>query len=158
MHSKMAAERFLVVTPMARTTSGSVGSAMATRFCTSTWAMSDVGADLERHVQGVGAVVVALRRHVHHFFDAVDLLLDGSGHGVGHDLGVGAGVDGGNPDHRRRDLRIFGDGQEARGDAPEQEDHDRKHTRQDWAVDEETCHGGSFLFLLAFSLQSRERP
>src|SRR5436190_1531383 len=39
MPSKMSGERFLTVTPMARTTSGSVGSAMATRFCTSTWAM-----------------------------------------------------------------------------------------------------------------------
>ena len=29
----------LTVTPMARVTSGSVGWAMATRFCTSTWAM-----------------------------------------------------------------------------------------------------------------------
>ena len=39
MPSKMSGDRFLVVTPMARTTSGSDGSAMATRFCTSTWAM-----------------------------------------------------------------------------------------------------------------------
>ena len=29
----------MTATPMVRTTSGSVGSAMATRFCTSTWAM-----------------------------------------------------------------------------------------------------------------------
>src|SRR5207249_5730512 len=35
----MSGDRFLVVTPMVRTTSGSVGSATATRFCTSTWAM-----------------------------------------------------------------------------------------------------------------------
>ena len=35
----MSGDRFLTVTPMALTTSGSVGSAMATRFCTSTWAM-----------------------------------------------------------------------------------------------------------------------
>jgi hypothetical protein len=35
----MSAERFLVVTPIARTTSGRDGSAMATRFCTSTCAM-----------------------------------------------------------------------------------------------------------------------
>ena len=33
-------DRFLVVTPIARTRSGSVGRASATRFCTSTWAMS----------------------------------------------------------------------------------------------------------------------
>ena len=35
----MSGDRFLTVTPMAWTTSGSVGWAMATRFCTSTWAM-----------------------------------------------------------------------------------------------------------------------
>ena len=35
----MSGDRFLVVTPMVLTTSGSVGWAMATRFCTSTWAM-----------------------------------------------------------------------------------------------------------------------
>ena len=35
----MSGDRFLTVTPMALTTSGSVGWAMATRFCTSTWAM-----------------------------------------------------------------------------------------------------------------------
>src|SRR2546422_10970012 len=35
----MSGDRFLTVTPMARVTSGSEGSAMATRFCTSTWAM-----------------------------------------------------------------------------------------------------------------------
>ena len=33
-------DRFLVTTPMVRTTSGSRGVAMATRFCTSTWAVS----------------------------------------------------------------------------------------------------------------------
>ena len=33
-------ELFLVVTPSRRTSSGSFGSATATRFCTSTWAAS----------------------------------------------------------------------------------------------------------------------
>src|SRR5439155_21984911 len=35
----MSGDRFLTVTPMARVTSGSDGVAMATRFCTSTWAV-----------------------------------------------------------------------------------------------------------------------
>ena len=51
-----------------------------------------VDARLEGDGQGVGAVVVRLRHHVHHVFDAVDLLLDGGGDRVGDDLGVGAGV------------------------------------------------------------------
>ena len=32
-------DRFIVVTPICLTTSGSTGIARATRFCTSTWAM-----------------------------------------------------------------------------------------------------------------------
>ena len=35
----MSGDRFLTVTPMALDHVGQVGSAMATRFCTSTWAM-----------------------------------------------------------------------------------------------------------------------
>ena len=97
-----------------------------------------VGAQLEGHVQGVRAVVVALRRHVQHPFHADDLLLDRRGHRVGHDLGVGPGVAGRHPDGRRRDLRVLGDRQEARRDGPEQDDHDGDHPRQDRAVDEET--------------------
>src|SRR5262245_14142703 len=36
----MLGDLFLVVTPVALTTSGSVGKAWLTRFCTSTWALS----------------------------------------------------------------------------------------------------------------------
>ena len=64
-----------------------------------------VGAQLEGDRQRVGAVVGALRRHVEHVLDAVDLLLDRRGHRVGHHLGVGAGIDGRDLDRRRRDLR-----------------------------------------------------
>ena len=46
---------------------------------------------LEGDRQVVGAVVVGLRHHVQHVFDAVDLLLNGGGHRVGHVVGVGAG-------------------------------------------------------------------
>ena len=38
-HSKMSGDCFLAVTPMFFTASGSMGWAMATRFCTSTWAI-----------------------------------------------------------------------------------------------------------------------
>ena len=53
----------------------------------------EVGAGLECHGERVIAVVGALRRHVHHVFDAVDLLLNRRRHGVGDDAGVGAGID-----------------------------------------------------------------
>ena len=67
-----------------------------------------VDAELEGDGQRVGAVVGALRRHVHHVLDAVDLLLDRGGHGVGDHLGVGAGIVGRDLDRRRRDLRDTG--------------------------------------------------
>ncbi len=37
--TRMSGERFLTVTPVCLITSGSSGTARATRFCTSTWAM-----------------------------------------------------------------------------------------------------------------------
>ena len=67
--------------------------------------------------QAVRAVVGALRRHVEHIFDAVDLLLDGSGHRLGDGLRIGAGIGRGDDDARRRDLRILRNGQRPNGDA-----------------------------------------
>ena len=40
MTRMMFVDCFLTVTPWRRTSSGSCGSAIATRFCTSTWAVS----------------------------------------------------------------------------------------------------------------------
>ena len=87
----MSGERLRVVTPVCLMTSGKLGTARLTRFCTSTWAMSRSTPLLKRDRQVVGAVVGALRRHVHHALDAVDLLLDGRGHGLGDVLGAGPG-------------------------------------------------------------------
>ncbi len=39
MHKRMLGDFFLVVTPCRLTSSGSLASAIDTRFCTSTWAM-----------------------------------------------------------------------------------------------------------------------
>ena len=97
-----------------------------------------VGAHREGHVQDVRAVVVALRRHVQHLLDADDLLLDRRGHRVGDDPGVGPGVAGRHADRGGRDLRVLGDGQEGRGDGPQQDDDDGDRPGQDGAVDEET--------------------
>ena len=43
----MLGDFFLVVTPVAFTTSGSVGKASETRFCTNTWAMSKLHSSLK---------------------------------------------------------------------------------------------------------------
>ena len=98
---------------------------------------------LEGDRQAVGAVVGALRRHVHHVLDAVDLLLDRRGHGLGDHLGAGAGI-----------LAVtdtFGGeigGYIAIGSATSdkpagQRDDDRQHRGEDRAIDEEARkHGG----------------
>ena len=66
-----------------------------------------IDAVLERHRQHVVAVVGALGRHVQHVFDADHLLLDRRGDGIGHHLGIGAGIRRRNFDRRRRDFRIL---------------------------------------------------
>ena len=104
-----------------------------------------VGAGLERDGQRVVAVVGALRGHVHHALDAVDLLLDGGGHGVGDDLGVGAGVGRRHLDGRRRDLRVLRDRQREQGDAAAQRDDDGQHRGEDRPVDEEAREHGDRL-------------
>ena len=92
----------------------------------------------------IGAVVGALRGHVHHVLDAVDLLFDGRGDGVGDDLGIGAWVVGGDLDGGRGDLGILGDRQGLKGDAAGQGDDDGEHRGEDRPVDEEAGkHAGS---------------
>ena len=70
-----------------------------------------VDAVLEGDGQAVVAVVGRRRGHVHHVLDAVDLLLDRRGHGLGDDLGAGAGILAGHAHRRRRDRRIHRDRQ-----------------------------------------------
>ncbi len=105
----------------------------------------EVDAVLKRHGQGVGAVVGALRGHVEHALDAVDLLFDGSGHRVGDDLRIGAGIDGVDFDGGRRDFRVLRDRQGEQGDAAGQHDDDRQHRREDGPVDEERGEHGRLL-------------
>ena len=82
----MFVDCFLTVTPCRCTSSGSCGSAIATRFCTSTWAVSRSVPISKVTVSAYDAVAGRGRRHVEHVLDAVDLLLDRRGDGVGHDL------------------------------------------------------------------------
>ncbi len=91
---RMSGERLRVVTPVCLMTVGSKGRAKLTRFSTKHLRHVQIDAVLEGDGQAVVAVVGAGRRHVHHAFDAVDLLLDGCGDGFGDVLGAGAGIHG----------------------------------------------------------------
>jgi hypothetical protein len=83
-----------------------------------------VDSRLECHGQRVRAVVVGLRYHVEHVFDAVDLLLERRSHGFGDDPGIGARVIALHHDAGRRDLGILGDRQVDNGDGARQGDDD----------------------------------
>ena len=119
-----------------------------------------VHAQLEGDQQAVGAVVGRLRRHVHHAFDAADLLFDRRGHRIAHGLGVGPGIDRRHQDRRQRhhdrrrqrhdhrchrrhhDRRrghfgILRDGQSEHGHPARQHEHDRQHGGEDRTIYEE---------------------
>src|SRR5207237_493589 len=84
-----------------------------------------IDAVLEGDGQVVRAVVGTLAGHVHHALDAVDLLLDGGGDGLGDDLGAGAGVDAIDLDDGRADRRVQRQRQVDEGDAAGEGDEDR---------------------------------
>jgi hypothetical protein len=65
----------------------------------------EVGAEVESDVDLETAVAGRVRRDVEHVLDAVDLLLERSGHRRGNDVGARPGVLAADPDHRRGDLR-----------------------------------------------------
>ena len=94
--------------------------------------------------QGQHAVGRRLRRHVQHVVDAVDLLLQRRGHGLGQHPGVGPGIHRLHHDGRRHHVRVLADRQAEHRDDAAEEDDDRQHRREDRAVDEESgkAHGG----------------
>jgi hypothetical protein len=103
----------------------------------------EIGADLERDRERVGACVRAVGLHVDHLLDAVDLQLDGQGDIVDDDRGAGTRVGRGDLDRGRHDVGILGDRQGHQGDAADQHDDDGEDVGQDRPVDEERGdHGG----------------
>ena len=92
MASRMSGAFFLVVTPVCLDHVGQQRHGQADAVLHQDLGQVQVDAVLEGHRQVVRAVVGALRRHVHHVLDAVDLLLDGRGHRLGDHLGAGAGI------------------------------------------------------------------
>ncbi|MNI33592.1 hypothetical protein D3C73_875500 [compost metagenome] len=96
-----------------------------------------VGARLERHGDGHRPVRGRGRGHVDHALDAIDLLLDRRGDGLGQGLSRGAGVGRADVDRRGGDLGILRQRQVRQGEGPDQGDEDRDHDREDRSVDEE---------------------
>ena len=99
--------------------------------------------EIERDGQVVRAVVAALRGHVEHALDAIDLLLDWGGNRIADDLGAGAGISARYLYGRRRDGRILGDGQGEHGDRPGQSDDDGNHRRKNGPVYEKVGYHGN---------------
>ena len=97
----------------------------------------EIGAELEGDAQRHVAVARALRRHVEHVLDAVDLLLDRRRHRFRDDLRVRARIIGRDLDRGRRDLGILRDRQRRKRDRADERDDDADHAGEDRPVDEE---------------------
>ena len=97
----------------------------------------EIGAELEGDGERHAAVAGRLRRHIEHVVDAVDLLLERRGHGLGDDLGRGARIARGDRDRGRGDVGILRDRQAEIGDRADQRDDDRDDRGKDRPVDEE---------------------
>ena len=137
MTSRMSVERFCATTPLWRTTSGSRGSAIATRLLTSMTALSAFGADLERAVDRQRAVGRRGRAEIDQVLDAGQLLLDRRRDGARERLGAGTRVVRGDDDRGRRDLGILRDRQHLRRDQARERDDDRDDAGEYRPVDEE---------------------
>ena len=117
----------------------------------------EIGAELERHLDGELPVARRVRRDVEHVLDAVDLLLERGNDGRGDDVGAGAGVLAGDVDGRRRDIRILRDRQPPIGHrAQDHEDH-RDHGGKDRPVDEELGDAHLASLVLGGGLRRRGR-
>ena len=99
----------------------------------------DVGADIERDGERNVAVAGRLRGHVDHALDAVHLLLDRRGNGVGDRLRAGAGIAGRHADGGGRDLRQLVDAEAGVADGADDGDDQRHHDREDRTHDEKTA-------------------
>src|SRR5438046_5992755 len=96
----------------------------------------EIGAELERDAQRHVAVARALRRHVEHVLDAIDLLLDRRRYRFRHHLRIRAGIISCDLDCRRRDIRILRNWKRRKRDNTDERDHDADHAGKDWPVDE----------------------
>ena len=97
-------------------------------------------ADIECDGDRRRAVVRARRRHIGHAGDAVDLLLERSGHRVGDDLRAGARIACAHHDLRRRDVGKLRDRQQEIANAAGKHHDDGDRRCEDRPLDEEADH------------------
>ena len=133
----MSGDCFFVVTPMRCTSGGSDGNGDGHAILHQHLRRIEIGAELESDVQRHVAVARALRRHVEHVLDAVDLLLDRRGDGFRDDLRVCAGIIRRDLDRGRRDLGILRDRKRRERDNADERDDDADHAGENRPVDEE---------------------
>ena len=95
-----------------------------------------IGSDFKRHGNLHRAVAGALRRHVDHVVDAVDLLLQGNGDGRGDVFGTGAGILGGNRNGRRRDVGKLFNRELRRRNRSEERNHETDDAGENRTVNE----------------------
>ena len=96
-----------------------------------------VGAGGEGNRELHDAVGTRRRLHVDHALDAVDRLLEGTGHGVGDGAWVRAGIGRGDLHRRRHHVRVLAHRQVRQRDQAGDQDQRGQHRRQDRPVDED---------------------
>ena len=123
--------------PVVRTSVGRRPSAWLTRFCTSTGGEVLIARRRRRSTVIVDDAAVGARRgHVEHALDAVDRLLERRRDRGLDCLRVGAGVERGDGDLRRRQLGILRDRQRRNRDRAGEDDDQRADRREDRPADE----------------------
>src|SRR5205823_10336428 len=95
----------------------------------------EIGAELKRDAEGHVAVARALRRHVEHVLNAIDLLLDRRRNRFRYHLRIGAGIGGRDLDRWWRNLGILRNWKRRKRDDADERDDDADDAGKDRPVD-----------------------
>src|SRR4029077_11093420 len=97
----------------------------------------EIGTELKGNAERHVAVARALRRHVEHVLNAIDLLLDRRRNRFRYHLRVRAGIGGGHLDRWWRNLGILGNWQRRKRDHADERDDDAYDAGKDRPIDKE---------------------
>src|SRR5437762_1143750 len=126
----------------------------------------EIGAESESDTQCHVAVARALRRHIEHVLNAIDLLLDRRRHRFRYDLRVCAGISGRHLDRWWRNLRILRNRKRRKRDQADERDDDADNAGKDRPVDKKmrevhSAYASAWLaVILSFGMEwrSASRP